>query len=39
VRAEVLLGRERDREYSRNLIEFRQYQKFDTDVKLVPDNY
>ena len=39
VRAEVLLGRERDREYSRNLIEFRQYQKFETDVKLVPDNY
>lgn len=39
VRAEVILGRERDREYSRNLIEFRQYQKFETDVKLVPDNY
>jgi len=38
VRAEVLLGRERERQYSRNLIEFRQYQKFDTDVKLVPDN-
>jgi hypothetical protein len=38
VRAEVLLGRERDREYSRNLIEFRQYQKFDTDVKLLPEN-
>jgi hypothetical protein len=38
VRAEVLLGRERERQYSRNLIEFRRYQKFDTDVKLVPDN-
>jgi hypothetical protein len=38
VRAEVLLGRERERQYSRNLIEFRHYQKFDTDVKLVPDN-
>lgn len=38
VRAEVLLGRERERQYSRNLIEFRNYQKFDTDVKLVPDN-
>lgn len=38
VRAEVLLGRDREREYSRNVIEFRNYQKFDTDVKLVPDN-
>ena len=39
VRAEVLLGRDADREYSRNEIQFRQYQKFDTDVKLVPEDH
>ena len=38
VRAEVLLGREANREYSRNMIEFRQYQKFETDLKIVPEN-
>ena len=38
VRAEVLLGRDAERQYYRNLIEFRQYQKFDTDVKLVPED-
>lgn len=38
VQAEVLLGRDSLREYTRNVIEFRNYQKFDTDVKLVPDN-
>ena len=38
VRAEVLLGRDQVREYSRNVIEFRQYQKFDTEVKLIPEN-
>jgi hypothetical protein len=38
VRAEMILGRESERQYSRNLIEFRQYQKFDSDVRLVPDS-
>ncbi|MEO7633735.1 MAG: hypothetical protein ABIU20_10085 [Blastocatellia bacterium] len=37
VRAEVLLGSDRDRSYSRNVIEFRSYRKFDTDIKIVPD--
>lgn len=36
VRAEMLLGRDREREYTRNVIEFRDYRKFDSDVKLVP---
>lgn len=38
VRAEVLLGRDKERQYSRNVIEFRHYQKFDTDLRLVPDS-
>lgn len=38
VRAEVLLGSDRDRHYNRNVIEFRNYRKFDTDIKIVPDN-
>jgi hypothetical protein len=38
VRAEVLLGRDRDRYYSRNLIEFRNYHKYEGDVKLIPDS-
>jgi hypothetical protein len=37
VRAEVLLGRDRDRYYTRNVIEFRNYRKFDTDIKILPD--
>jgi len=37
VHAEVLLGRDRDRYYTRNVIEFRNYRKFDTDIKIVPD--
>jgi hypothetical protein len=38
VRAEVLLGRDRDRYYSRNLIEFRNYHKYEGDVKMIPDS-
>src|SRR5262249_23476081 len=38
VRAEVLLGRDRDRFYSRNVIEFRNYHKYEGDVRLVPDS-
>ena len=37
VRAEVLLGSDRERSYNRNVIEFRNYRKFDTDIKIVPD--
>jgi hypothetical protein len=37
VHAEVLLGRDRDRYYTRNVIEFRNYRKFDTDIKILPD--
>ena len=37
VRAEVLLGSDRDRNYNRNVIEFRNYRKFDTDIKIVPN--
>lgn len=36
VRAEVLLGRDRDRYYTRNVIEFRNYHKFETDIKILP---
>ncbi len=35
VRAEVLLGRDRDRQYTRNVIEFRNYHKFETDVQIL----
>jgi len=38
VRAEVLLGRDRDRFYSRNVIEFRNYHKYEGDVRLIPDS-
>src|SRR5262245_34145043 len=38
VKAEVLLGRDRDRFYSKNLIEFRNYHKYEGDVRLVPDS-
>ena len=37
VRAEVLLGSDRERSYNRNVIEFRNYRMFDTDIKIVPD--
>src|SRR5262249_12335283 len=37
VRAEVLLGRDRDRFYSKNIIEFRDYHKYEGDVRLIPD--
>jgi hypothetical protein len=37
VHAEVLLGRDADRTYTKNVIEFRNYHKFEGDVKLIPD--
>lgn len=36
VSAEVLLGQDAQRFYSRNSIEFRNYRMFDTDMKIVP---
>ncbi len=36
VRAEVLLGSDRERHYTRNVIEFRNYRKFDSDIKFLP---
>lgn len=36
VYAEVILGSDADRHYSRNVIELRNYRMFDTDVKIVP---
>lgn len=36
VSAEVLLGQESQRFYSRNSIELRNYRMFDTDMKIVP---
>lgn len=36
VSAEVLLGQDTQRFYSRNTIELRNYRMFDTDVKIVP---
>jgi len=36
VRAELLLGSDRDRHYTRNVIEFRSYRKFDSDIKFLP---
>lgn len=36
VRAEVLLGSDRDRYYTRNVIEFKNYRKFDSDIKFLP---
>ncbi|HMV50424.1 MAG TPA: hypothetical protein PLD20_02395 [Blastocatellia bacterium] len=35
VRAEVLLGSDRDRYYTRNVIEFKNYRKFDSDIKFL----
>lgn len=37
VYAEVILGRDADRVYSRNVIELRDYRVFDTDLKIVPE--
>lgn len=34
VRAELLLGRDRDKFYMRNVIEFRGYQKFEAKIKI-----
>ena len=36
VRAEVLLGSDRERQYSRNVIEFKNYRRFDSDIKFLP---
>ena len=36
VRAEVLLGSDRNRHYTRNVIEFRNFRKFDSDIKFLP---
>lgn len=36
VRAELLLGSDRDRYYTRNVIEFKNYRKFDSDIKFLP---
>ncbi|MEK7831689.1 MAG: hypothetical protein AAB401_11425, partial [Acidobacteriota bacterium] len=35
VRAEVLLGSDRERQYSRNVIEFKNYRRFDSDIKFL----
>jgi hypothetical protein len=37
IRAEVLLGRDSDRVYTRNVIEFKNYKKFEGKIKL-PEN-
>lgn len=36
-KSEVILGSDRDRYYSRNTIEFTNYRKFDTDLKITED--
>jgi len=36
--AQVLMGRDRDRYYMKNVIEFRNYHKYEGDVKLIPDS-
>ncbi len=36
ISAEVLMGQDEQRFYSRNTIEFRGYRMFDSDVKIVP---
>lgn len=35
IHAEVLMGQDRERYYTRNVIEFRNYHKFDSDVKIT----
>jgi hypothetical protein len=37
VYAEVIIGRDSERFYSRNVIELRNYQIFDTDLKILPE--
>jgi hypothetical protein len=37
VYAEVILGRDHDRFYSRNVIELRNYRVFETDLKIIPE--
>ena len=37
VYAEVILGQDGDRYYSRNVIELRDYKVFDTDLKILPE--
>jgi hypothetical protein len=37
VRAEVLLGRDREKYYTRNVIEFRNYHKFEGAIRVVPN--
>lgn len=38
VHAEVLLGRDNLRYYSKNVIEFTNYHKFEGDIKVLPDS-
>jgi hypothetical protein len=38
VHAELLLGRDADRIYTKNTIEFRKYHKFEGDVKIIPND-
>jgi hypothetical protein len=38
VQAEILLGRDSERYYSRNVIEFRNYRKFEGDLQVVPSD-
>jgi hypothetical protein len=37
VYAEVIMGRDADRFYTRNVIELRDYRVFDTDLKIIPE--
>jgi len=37
VYAELIIGSDADRYYSRNVIEMRNYHMFDTDMKILPD--
>jgi hypothetical protein len=37
VRAELLLGRDRERAYTRNVIEFKNYKKFEASIKIQDD--
>jgi hypothetical protein len=37
VSSEFIIGSDKTRFYSRNLVEFRNYQIFETKVKVLPD--
>jgi hypothetical protein len=37
VYAELILGRDAERFYSRNVIELRNYHMFETDLKILPE--